>query len=288
MVQTIKGSGKDFGKVGEHAKGDAATIEGAVGAQHTYLVEERNVVARLWNKYLEDDEYVKDRFPMVAESDDLFHVMADGMVLIRLINEIEKDSIDMRTVNIGSNLGIFKVRENINLALTAAKGMIKLIGIDATAFLDKKPHLILAVCWQIARKLQTAKIQLKDCPEIMRLAKDGEELNDLLKVPPEDILVRWINFHLKAAGQDRVVTNLGKDLKDCQALYYVLNQLDKTKCPLTHKDHADELTRAQECINNSRELGVCEIVSAADLMKGNSRVNTAFVAEIFNTNHGLQ
>jgi hypothetical protein len=29
-------------------------------------------------------------------------------------------------------------------------------------------------------------------------------------------------------------------------------------------------------------------VSAADLMKGNSRVNTAYVAEIFNTNHGLQ
>lgn len=151
MIQTIKGANKDFGSVGEHAKGDAATIQGAVGAQHTYLVEERNVVARLWNKYLEDDEYVKDRFPMVAESDDLFHVMADGLVLIRLLNEIEKDSIDMRTVNVGSNLGIFKVRENINLGLTAAKGKIKLVGIDATAFLDKKPHLILAVCWQIAR-----------------------------------------------------------------------------------------------------------------------------------------
>lgn len=181
---------------------------------------------------------------MVAESDDLFHVMSDGLVLIRLLNEIEKDSIDMRTVNIGSNLGIFKVRENINLGLTAAKGKIKLVGIDATAFLDKKPHLILAVCWQIARQLQTAKIQLKDCPEIMRLAKDGEELNDLQKIPPEDILVRWINFHLKAAGQERQITNLGKDLKDLQALFYVLNQLDKSKCPLTHKDHADEIVRA--------------------------------------------
>lgn len=78
----------------------------------------------------------------------------------------------------------------------------------------------------------------------MRLAKDGEELADLMKIPPEEILVRWINFHLKAAGQDRVVTNLGKDLKDSQALYYVLNQLDKAKCPLTHKDHPDEITRA--------------------------------------------
>lgn len=78
----------------------------------------------------------------------------------------------------------------------------------------------------------------------MRLAKDGEELNDLQKIPPEDILVRWINFHLKAAGQERQITNLGKDLKDLQALFYVLNQLDKSKCPLTHKDHADEIVRA--------------------------------------------
>jgi plastin-1 len=64
---------------------------------------------------------------------------------------------------------------------------------------------------------------LKDCPEIMRLAKDGEELSDLQKIPPEEILIRWVNFHLKAAGQERQISNLGKDLKDMQALYYVLN-----------------------------------------------------------------
>jgi plastin-1 len=37
----------------------------------------------------------------------------------------------------------------------------------------------------------------------MRLAKDGEELKDMLKLPPEDILIRWINYHLRAAGQTR-------------------------------------------------------------------------------------
>ena len=35
----------------------------------------------------------------------------------------------------------------------------------------------------------------------MRLAQDGEELADLVKLPPENILVRWINYHLKEAGQ---------------------------------------------------------------------------------------
>jgi len=43
-------------------------------------------------------------------------------------------------------------------------------------------------------------ITLKDCPEIMRLAKDGETLQDLMKLSPETILIRWVNYHLEKAG----------------------------------------------------------------------------------------
>lgn len=41
-------------------------------------------------------------------------------------------------------------------------------------------------------------------------------------------------------------------------------------------------------INNSKALGVSDIIGATDFIKGNSRVNTVYVAEIFNTKHGLQ
>jgi len=41
---------------------------------------------------------------------------------------------------------------------------------------------------------------LKDCPEIMRLAEEGEELSDLMKLTPDVILIRWVNFHLMKAG----------------------------------------------------------------------------------------
>jgi plastin-1 len=43
----------------------------------------------------------------------------------------------------------------------------------------------------------TKNIDLKHCPEIMRLAEEGEQLGDLMKLPPEHILIRWVNFHLK-------------------------------------------------------------------------------------------
>jgi len=43
-------------------------------------------------------------------------------------------------------------------------------------------------------------IDLADCPEIYRLLQDGEELADLQKLKSEQILIRWMNFHLAKAN----------------------------------------------------------------------------------------
>lgn len=174
------------------------------------------------------------------------------------------------------------------MGLSAAKGMIKLVGTDASTFLEKKPHMLLGICWQLARLVAVKKIELKDCPELFRLLNDGETIEDLMKLPPEDILVRWINYHLRQAGQDdKQVKNLGKDLKDSQAMSYVLNQLDKQNCPMTKKDDPDMLERGKGLMNESKAMKVPEVVTAEDWIKGNTKVNTIYVAEVFNTKHGL-
>ena len=41
-------------------------------------------------------------------------------------------------------------------------------------------------------------------------------------------------------------------------------------------------------INNSNAMGVAEVVAAKDWVKGNPKVNVVYVAEIFNTKHGLE
>lgn len=148
--------------------------------------------------------------------------------------------------------------------------------------------MLLGVCFQLARMLALDNIQLKKCPELYRLLEEGETLDDLLKLPPEHILIRWVNYHCRAAEHpEKQIKNLGKDLQDSQSIYYVLNQLDKKNCPLTHIDEPDKTKRAQEMIKNSNRMGVPEVVDAADWVKGNPKVNVVYVAEIFNTRHGL-
>ena len=100
--------------------------------------------------------------------------------------------------------------------------MIKVVAIDGTTFLDKTPHLMLGVLWQLVRLLSMKSISLGECPELYRLLNEGEELTALLKLKAEEILIRWMNFHLVAAGQEKI-TNLGSDLKDSRKLIYVLN-----------------------------------------------------------------
>ena len=97
---------------------------------------------------LRDDDDVKEIIPLNPENDDMFHALEDGIALCKLINQAAESTIDMRAVNMKKNLNIYMVKENLNLALNAAKGLgLRLPGINAQAFIEKKHHLILAVLW---------------------------------------------------------------------------------------------------------------------------------------------
>ena len=109
-----------------------------------------------------------------------------------------------------------------------------------------------------------------------------------MKLPPETILIRWVNYHLAKNGQDRRIKNLGKDTADSFAMYHVLNRLDSSQCTLQGIDNSDLVARADNMIDNSKKIGVPEITSGSAFSKGNEKVNTLFISYVFNTKHGLE
>jgi hypothetical protein len=118
------------------------------GFTHSYLVEEKLCFAKLANEFLKDDADLKDIFPLNPESDDLFHSMETGVALSKLVNIAVENTIDVRALNRQKSLNIYQIKENLNLAINACKGIgIKLPGINPQAFTEKKHHLILAVLW---------------------------------------------------------------------------------------------------------------------------------------------
>lgn len=101
-------------------------------------------------------------------------------------------------------MSVFEISNNLKLGLAASKSLgVKLIGVAPKDFIDKTPHLVLTALWQLLRKYVALKMSLKDCPELFRLLKDDEDPSILAKLKTEEILIRWINYHLMKNGQDR-------------------------------------------------------------------------------------
>jgi hypothetical protein len=75
-----------------------------------------------------------------------------------------------------------------------------LIGVAPDSFVKKVPHLMLTALWQLLRKVIAMKMNLSDCAELFRLLEEGEDPSALAKLKPEEILIRWVNYHLRKNG----------------------------------------------------------------------------------------
>ena len=50
------------------------------------------------------------------------------------------------------------------------------------------------------------------CLALIALLREGESLEDLMKLSPEELLLRWANYHLENAGCNKV-NNFSSDIK---------------------------------------------------------------------------
>ena len=68
----------------------------------------------------------------------------------------------------------------------------------------------------------------------------------------------------------------------------LLNSINPAKCPKDAISLEDVNARAVAVIENARALEVPVMIQSSDITSGNRKLNLAFVAQIFNTNHGLE
>jgi plastin-1 len=259
-----------------------------MASSHTYSREETEAYVEHINSVLGHDKDIKSLFPIKPEGRDLFEKCADGRLLCKLINNAVPDTIDERVVNLKDKLNQYQAAENHNLAINSAKAIgCSIVNIGAGDIWEQREHLILGVVWQVIRIGLMSDISLTSHPELYRLLEEGEDLKDFLKLPPEKILLRWVNYHLKNAGSDRRINNFGKDISDSEVYTLLLNQLSPLcdKSPLNEKDLEK---RADGVLKNAGKIDCAKFVKSRDIVAGNPKLNLAFVANLFNTLPGLE
>jgi len=259
------------------------------GTVHSFAEEEVLAFSDFMNSKLGADAQLQYLLP-ISSPDELFGSVADGVLLSKMINVAAPDTIDERVLNLGAR-NPFQVGENQNLMINAAKSIgLKVINIGSEDMIEGRPHLVLGLLWQMVKMALMARINLRNCPFLARLLQDGETLEDLLKLTPEQILLRWINFHLKEAGSNRRVHNFGTDLCDSEAYVILLKQIDpEGKCNTNIlRSGADKLKRATYVVEQGARLTTEFRIRPADIVKANEKLNLGFVAALFNACPGLE
>uniref|UniRef100_A0A665T7W7 Plastin-3 n=1 Tax=Echeneis naucrates TaxID=173247 RepID=A0A665T7W7_ECHNA len=271
------------------------------GTQHSISEQERFAFANYINSSLEKDPDCKHVLPINPNTEHLFKAVSDGILLCKLINLSVPDTIDERTIN-KKKLTAFTTQENLNLALNSASAIgCQVVNIGAQDLKEGKPHLVLGLLWQIIKIGLFADIELSRNEAIAALLEEGESLEELMKLTPEELLLRWANFHLKKVGMS--ISNFSGDIKvmtrsceDSKAYFHLLEQIapdgSKEDVPRVDIDMSgvyekDLMKRAECMLKQADRLGCRQFVTATDVVSGNAKLNMAFVATLFNKHPAL-
>ncbi|GAM86529.1 hypothetical protein ANO11243_045430 [Dothideomycetidae sp. 11243] len=273
--------------------GGRIQVGGATASStHTINEDERTEFTRHINAVLAGDPDIGHKLPFPTDTFEMFDQCKDGLVLAKLINDSVPDTIDERVMNrVGKkikSLNAFHMTENNNIVIESAKGIgCSVVNIGSQDIIEVREHLILGLIWQIIRRGLLGKIDIKLHPELYRLLEEDETLEQFLRLPPEQILLRWFNYHLKNAKWHRTVSNFSTDVKDGENYTVLLNQLKPEICSRGPLQTRDLLQRAEQVLDNADKLDCRKFLTPTSLVAGNPKLNLAFVANLFNTHPGL-
>ncbi|KAM9842318.1 plastin-1 [Aulostomus maculatus] len=266
------------------------------GTQHSYSDEEKVAFVNWINKTLAKDPDCEHLLPMNPDDESLFTSVRDGILLCKMINLSQPDTIDERVINT-KKLTTFKMSENLMLALNSASAIgCTVVNIDAHDLMAGKPHLVLGLFWQIIKVGLFADIEISRNEGLISFLAEGEHLDHPTSLSPEESLLRWVNYHLRNAGT-KLIHNFSEDIKDSRAYFHLLDQI----APKEEDDYGmgvnidmnglnepnlDE--RAELMLRQAARLDCRQFVSPHDVTSGNSKLNLAFVANLFNMHPSLQ
>ncbi|KAL0000686.1 hypothetical protein SO802_014467 [Lithocarpus litseifolius] len=255
---------------------------------HTISQSEKALYVAHINSYLGDDPFLSQYLPLDPATNDLFDLAKDGVLLCKLINVAVPGTIDERAINTKRVINLWERNENHTLCLNSAKAIgCTVVNIGTQDLVEGRPHLVFGLISQIIKIQLLADLNLKKTPQLVDLVDESSDVEELMSLPPDKVLLKWMNFHLQKAGYKKPVTNFSSDLKSGEAYAYLLNVLAPEHCNPSTLDTKDPQERAKLILDHAERMECKRYLSPNDIVEGSPNLNLAFVAQIFHQRSGL-
>ena len=246
-----------------------------------YCDSEKNRYAKLINKALKDDPDCGSRIPIDPDTDELYDKIKDGVILCKLVNKCEPDTINEEEIKKNEDMNIFDKYDNLTKAIEGAKKVGVQSETNADDVLDRDKERDNDLLGDLLARLTVPKKVIKENPESQQLVNEGETVDELADLPIDDFLKRWFNKHLKNANHPDEATNFTDDVKDSEKYTVLLTDLSPQfdKSPL---DETDPNERAKKVLDNAVKYGAETTVLPEDISSGNEPLNRLFTADLYN------
>ena len=251
-----------------------------------YNVNEKECYCKIINDLLANDEDLKNKLPIVPESNQVFKKIKDGLILAKLVNLAAPGTVDERVIVKDPGMTVADKESNLNSTIMSAKSIGCMIEATSEDVLNENRKNDIDLLYQILKPIVYKKICVQEYPQMLRFKNEKEDVEELLTLGPEDFLIRWFNYHLNKAGHQQKLESFKEDLKDSKKYTILLNQLDE-QCDKSALDEEDLLKRAGKVLENAPKIGAKVYIKDADIPSGNEHLNKFFTAELFMANHGL-
>ena len=162
----------------------------------------------------------------------------------------------------GKALNPWEMTENQNIVINSARAIgCQVVNIHASDLMkaaeEHKEHLVLGLIWQIVKVQLLSQISIKEVPQLVVLLAEGEDLAAMLKLPPEEVLLRWIRYHLKKEGCTREVNNMHSDLRDGEVYLRLLHSIGGDACPADDALASDDSASRAEKVRGGGGAARC-------------------------------
>jgi len=298
-----------------HSYASAASLGGAQEVRPgvhdaNFDDSERQALIRHVGWALRADPDVGHLFPLDVEGGQLFTVAANGILFSKFVAHVDPSGLDCRALNLerGGPLNTEQKLQNHTLCLNAAIslgcGVQKLTAQQMLAACDNQ-QAALQLLWNLTRTELLNPIDTTKIPDLFSLLLPGEDSVAFSKFRPEQVLLRWINHHIRcfiesnpghtSCAKTFRISNLHTDLADGVALSVLLHQV------LPREIHGWEISCDALCTSLSVDQRANQIclaaqnagidlfeVVASDITTPRPRLLLGFVAAIFHAFPGLQ
>lgn len=229
------------------------------------------------------------KLPLNPDSNDIFYAVKDGVLLAKLIEASVPGALSQEKIHMGTELqgsrGVFNVLVNHKRTIEAARKIgCSIVNISAEDLVDGKPYLVFGLLWQIIRAGLLYNVNIRSHPELEQFGAD---------LPAEQLLLKWVNWHLERVGCDMKVKNFGSDFVDSVAYAQLLSSLYPAAVTKTAVngilqkadlvERADGVVKYAKMVNMSAET----FLRPELIVEGHEKLNLCFIASLFNSNSGM-